>query len=150
MFVYRVSITKFAKELTGMGAFLFGGRWNKVDTACIYASETRALAALEFLVNTGEHLPDNISIATIKIPDEKHLVLPIKQLPREWSNTEAPESTKHLGNTLLEQAEHLVIKIPSVIISEEYNYIINPAHRDMKKVSVVDVSPFSFDTRLRK
>ena len=70
MIVYRISKTKNIKDLSGTGARIFGGRWNNKGVSIIYASESRALATLEYLVHVPLSLmPTDLSLAAIKIPD---------------------------------------------------------------------------------
>jgi RES domain-containing protein len=68
--VYRISKTQNIKDLSGTGARIFGGRWNNKGVPLIYASESRALATLEYLVHVPLSLiPNDLSLASIKIPD---------------------------------------------------------------------------------
>lgn len=151
MFIYRLSPAQYAKDLTGEGAGLFGGRWNNAGTRCVYSSESRALCVLEYTVNVpGAYLPDNLCIVTIEIPDNNHLILNPEQLPNDWRQTDVRLHTQAFGTRLLEKDEHFIIRVPSVVIPEEYNYIINPTHTGIKKVNIVNVAPFSFDTRLKR
>jgi RES domain-containing protein len=87
MHVYRISLTKFAEDITGTGAFLYGGRWNKSGTRCLYTSDSRPLAVLEYMVNAGQSgLGGQFSIAMFNIPDDNILKLNIKDLPRTWNS----------------------------------------------------------------
>lgn len=151
MLVYRLSLTMFAKEVTGEGARLNGGRWNKAGINCLYTAESRALSVLEYAVNvTISSIPKELSIVVLEIPDSGHLIVDNKVLPTNWNHHDVSDETQTLGTALLEKNENLVIRIPSVVIPQEYNYIINPLHPDMKKVKIVDVTAFSFDVRLKK
>src|SRR5450432_2160187 len=127
MIVYRLAPTKFANDLTGEGARLFGGRWNHSGITCLYASESRALAVLEYSVNTGvNYIPPALSIITIdtgSIPIEE---ISESALPPDWKATPAPSSTKNFGSSILKSLKAAVIKIPSAIISSELNYLLNP------------------------
>ena len=150
MFIYRIGKTRHAKDLTGEGARLFGGRWNHKLTACLYAAESRALALLEYTVNVGiEDIPRALSITTLDIPVDSIREVKISELPGDWSASPAPVSAKDFGTTLLQSAAHLVIKIPSAVIPAEFNYLINPAHKDISKVSIVEVKDFVYDLRLK-
>lgn len=71
MIVYRIGRTKYAEDLTGEGARLNGGRWNHRLTACLYTSESRALAVLEYTVNVNiDDIPRALSISTVEIPEK--------------------------------------------------------------------------------
>jgi RES domain-containing protein len=148
--VYRIGRSKHARDLTGEGARLYGGRWNKRLTACLYTSESRALAVLEYTVNVNiDDIPRALSITTLDIPLRSLREVTVGELPGDWRDAPAPTSAKEFGTALLQQAEYLVLKIPSAVIPAEYNYIINPAHMDSGKVVVVDVQDFVYDIRIK-
>ena len=151
MVVFRIGRTKHIKDLTGEGARLFGSRWNHKGIACIYTSESRALAVLEYTVNTNvEDIPRDLSIASIQVSDSKILTLSIGALPGNWKDSPAPAETKDFGSRLLRDGNYGVIKIPSAIIPMEYNYILNPLHADSKSFKIIDVSDFIYDLRIKK
>ncbi|MEX0995912.1 MAG: RES family NAD+ phosphorylase [Flavobacteriaceae bacterium] len=147
MLVYRIGKTQFIQDLEGVGAKLYGGRWNHIGTPCIYTSESRALAVLEYLVNvTIQHIPKQLSIATFKI-DEKQLETPLlKNLPEDWQSIPASYTTKNFGTEILQKGVP-GFKIPSVVIPDEYNYVLNPlvVGRFFK---LVEVKEFVYDVRL--
>lgn len=148
MLVYRVSKTQYAEDLKGAGAKLFGGRWNQVETACIYTSESRALAVLEYSVNVNiDFIPRALSICTFEIDDSKIKSFKINQLPGDWKDVPAPYSTKAFGSEKFEKGI-AVLKVPSTVIPEEYNYLINPAigNEHFKLISVKD---FIYDVRVK-
>src|ERR1700733_6050396 len=111
MIVYRIGRTKHANDLTGEGARLNGGRWNQRLTPCLYTSESRALAVLEYTVNVNiDDIPRALSITTLKIPDHPILDLKISDLPGDWSAAPAPGSTKIFGTALLQKKEYPIFK----------------------------------------
>src|SRR5690606_39175326 len=134
MLVFRVTHTKYAEDTQGMGAKLFGGRWNHRGISCLYASSNRALAILEYSANTPVDLiPRALSIVTYEI--EEHCIKSIaaSQLPGDWKTAPAPISTKSFGTELL-SAEEFIIKIPSCIVPQEYNFILPPALFSNEKI----------------
>lgn len=150
MIVYRIGKTKYANDLTGEGARLNGGRWNHKLCPCLYTSESRSLAVLEYTVNVNiDDIPRALSMATLDIPDKNILQLQIAQLPGDWRASPAPASTKDFGTELLKKAEYPIIRIPSAIIPDEYNYLLNPFHRESIKFSVVDIHDFIYDIRIK-
>lgn len=150
MIVYRVSKTKYANDLTGEGARLYGGRWNNKLIPCIYTSENRALALLEYTVNVNiDDIPRALSYVTIEIPDKSILELSAADLPRNWKNIPAPSSTKQFGTNLLNAAKSPILKIPSTVIPEEFNYILNPKHVDSKKFKILEIKDFIYDVRIK-
>ncbi len=151
MLVYRVGKTKYAVDLNGTGARLFGGRWNNKLKGCVYTSENRALAVLEYTVNVSiDDIPRALSITTIEIPIESLVILKEADLPGNWKQSPAPSSTKNLGSKLLQTGDELIIRVPSTIIPEEYNYLINPMHPNNKKIKIIDIKDFVYDVRIKK
>ena len=127
MIVYRLSKTKFAGDLTGEGARLNGGRWNHILTACLYTAESRALAVLEYTVNVNiDDIPRALSLVTLEIPDSSIDIYNEAQLPGDWKAAPAPASTRDFGTNWLKAAKNLVMKVPSTVVPEEWNVIINP------------------------
>jgi len=149
MIVFRIARTKHAHDLTGEGARLNGGRWNHKLTPCIYAPESRALTLLEYSVNVSiDDIPGSMSITTIEIPD--NILQPVvNALPRNWRDSPAPSTAKDFGTGLLTAATHPVIKLPSAIIPEEFNYILNPLHKDSKAFKIIAVSDFVYEMRIK-
>lgn len=150
MIVYRIGRTKYANDLTGEGARLNGGRWNHRLSPCLYTSESRSLAVLEYTVNVNiDDIPRALSMTTLDIPEKNILKLSIADLPGNWSTSPAPASTKDFGTQLLKKAEYAVIKIPSAVISDEFNYLLNPMHRESTKFSIVNIQDFIYDVRIK-
>lgn len=148
MLVFRVSRTQYAHDLNGTGAKLFGGRWNHIDTPCIYTSESRSLAVLEYSVNVNvDFIPRALSICIFEVEDSNILEVPIENLPGNWQETPAAYSTKEFGTKLFEKGSP-ILKLPSIVIPEEYNYIINPLV-DLNHYKLVDVKDFVYDLRIK-
>ncbi len=150
MWVYRIGRTRFAHDLTGEGARLHGGRWNKKLVPCIYTSESRALALLEYTANVSvDDIPRALSVSIFEIPEDTIFEIPLAKLPGDWSLSPTPASAKAFGSALLMAKEHLVIKIPSAIIPDEFNYLLNPAHPNQNKIEIIEVRDFIYDVRLK-
>lgn len=149
MEVYRIVRAKWANDLSGEGARLYGGRWNRKGTPCLYTSSSRSLAILEFSVNVSlDEMPRSLSLITIRIPDQFHEVA-IDELPGNWKDVPAPGAAREFGTRLLQEGSHLIIRLPSAVIPQEFNYIINPAHKDLKLCKVVAVEDFVYDIRIK-
>jgi RES domain-containing protein len=150
MIVYRIGKTKYAKDLTGEGARLNGGRWNHKFTACIYTSESKALSVLEYTVNVNiDDIPRALSITTFEIPKIGILELKEADLPGNWKEVPAPSSTRDFGSSLLKEVNYLVIKIPSSLIPDEFNYLLNPAHFESKDFKILDIRDFVYEVRIK-
>ncbi|MGJ7030825.1 RES family NAD+ phosphorylase [Niabella hirudinis] len=153
MNVYRIVKKKHLDEnLKGIGAGITGGRWNKKDTRCIYTAESRALATVEQLANTtrNNYLTTNLVLRTLFVPDDCIFRVPLEKLPVNWRDKPASIPSKAFGTALLESRAWLAYILPSAIIPEECNIIIDPVHPDMKKVIVIDEQEMEIDERLKE
>lgn len=149
MKVYRVSKTKYANDLSGEGSRLFGGRWNEKMAPCIYTSESRALAILEYSVNVHiDEIPRALSLITLEIWNEGVYEAEEAKLPGNWKSPSATFETKRFGTNLLKNSEISTIKIPSTVVPEEFNYILNPIHFK-GKIKIVEIRDFIYDIRLK-
>lgn len=151
MEVYHLGKTKFAEQMTGEGAKLHGGRWNLIGSACLYTSETKALCVLEYAANVQlEEMPDFLSITVYTLPDKSWKEFVLEDLPSCWQQIPIPQETKKWGSGHLQQAKYLALKVPSVIIPSEFNFILNPLHMDFKKIKIKEIHPFELDRRIKK
>lgn len=148
MKVYRLSKAQYAEDLNGTGAKLYGGRWNHKETPCIYTAESRALAILEYTVNVHiDFIPRALSICVFEIDEKQIKTLKLSELPGDWKAIPASLSTKNFGTELLSQ-NHSIIRVPSIIIPEEYNYILNPLAKK-PSFKLIEVKDFIFDLRIK-
>lgn len=149
MQIYRLCKTEFAKDLTGTGAKLYGGRWNKINTPCIYAASSRALAVLEFSVNVNELLiPDNLSMVTLEIEQKSVKEVLFRNLPKDWKQCPFSAATQDLGTYLLEKGAR-ILKVPSAVIEQEYNFILNPLAAP-PAFKLVEITDYPYDRRIKK
>jgi RES domain-containing protein len=147
---YRICDNKYSDDLSGQGAKIYGGRWNSKGTPVIYLSCSKALAVLELLVHTSFNLlPQNLILITVLVSgNHKIKEYQINELPGNWRTYPAPVHTQMLGDDWIKSKETLFLKIPSVIIPSEYNFLLNPIHKDIKKISIIKKEKFEFDKRL--
>lgn len=139
-----------AAPLAGEGARRFGGRWNHKGTRMVYAAGSQSLAILECLVHLelGEAPADFQAIA-IEVPEGlARRVLTPAQLPPDWRSIPGPESLKALGTLWARDAREAVLVVPSAIIPEEVNLLLNPEHPDFARLTARPPAPFAFDPRL--
>lgn len=154
--VFRLQKATFASPeniLSGYGAELFGGRWNTVGQAVVYTSATPELSLLETLVHIEELYLDEMPVyvlAVIEIPKDSILDVTLSDLPNNWNDIHITLDNQRFTHSWLESESHLAMAIPSVIVPMSLNYLINPNHPRMKEVKVVEITPFSFDSRLFK
>mgnify|MGYP001550316464 FL=1 len=151
MEVYRVSATKYAGDTEGEGARRFGGRWNLKGIPCIYTSASRSLALLEYSANVSlDIIPRALSIVCFEIPDRNIRKLSVAELPANWRSGTVPMATKNFGTGILLDGKTFAIKVPSVIIPEEFNYVINHLQYDPDGVRIKDVQDVPYDVRIKR
>jgi RES domain-containing protein len=149
MIVYRLSKSRYSADLTGKGAEKSGGRWNSKGVAMVYTSNSRALCTAEVAVHIPLGiLPADYELVTLEIPWDSVEEANIKDLPSDWRSFPHPDSTQKLGDSFVREGKFLVLKVPSVVVQGEYNFLINPKHKSAAKVRVVNREPFLFDKRL--
>ncbi|RYZ94836.1 MAG: RES domain-containing protein [Sphingobacteriaceae bacterium] len=149
MIAYRITNCDYANDLSGMGARLFGGRWNSEGKSMLYLASSRSLAVLEVLVHLPPlMIPDNYCAVEIDIPENNITAISAETLPPGWQDVSFTDATRKSGDTFIRHKEYLILRVPSAIVPAEYNYLVNPAHPDMEKVKVTKRQPFDFDKRL--
>jgi len=147
---WRIVEAKFrSKAFTGDGARLYGGRWNSKGVAVIYTAGSLALASIEIVVN----LPSPKILETfIRIPArfKPDLVerLSIAKLPRDWQSRPISPATRAIGDRWVQQQRSAVLMVPSVVVPEEFNYLLNPVHPDFEKIEIGRPVVYHFDPRL--
>jgi len=139
-----------AAAFTGEGALLYPGRWHHAGTIVVYCSESRALAALEQLVHVHRNrLPPNFVCFEVVIPDEVSITaVRVEALPVEWHRQPGPPELRELGTRWADAAESAVLEVPSAVVPEEHNFLLNPRHPDFVRLAIRDPEPFPFDERL--
>jgi RES domain-containing protein len=149
--VWRIC-QKIHQAFDGEGARLCGGRWNRPGAAMVYASATLSLAALESVVHLDpEEEPENLVAVSAEIPENLRIRrIAIGNLPQDWRQYPAPESLQEIGTAWIRSASTAVLAVPSAVIPQEWNYLLNPAHPDFKKIRLNKAKPFQFDPRLWK
>ena len=139
------------RAFDGEGARTAGGRWNKIGIPMIYTADSLALAALEIMVHLpGSELLKNIFLR-IPVRFDSRLVrsLNLIDLPDDWDLLPPPDSTQTIGTGWALKKKSVLYKVPSTIIREESNYLINPLHPDFKKLTIESAQKFAFDPRIK-
>jgi RES domain-containing protein len=149
--VYRVLRKAYARApLDGEGAYLYGGRWSSPGTRLAYTSEHQSLAMLEYFVHLdAADAPPDLVLVTARLPDD----LPAKRitvddLPSSWRRSPAPAELARIGDEFPAEAKHCVLIVPSALAPHEDNWLLNPHHRDFRRVVVHAVEPLSYDPRM--
>ncbi len=154
MLVYRITKSeKRSKDISGTGAFNFGGRWNNPGTYMLYTSENSSLAYLENLVHFNPYnIPPNLFISKLEINISNDLIyiLPDELYPKFWLEIEHVMN-KNLGDKWMSEMQYLAIKVRSAVNTAEFNYLLNPlfpGYTDFVKVLSSD--KLNLDLRLIK
>ena len=147
MIVYRLSLREYSEDLTGAGSKLYGGRWNFIGTPVIYTTENISLAVLEILVRADKtNIPPDYMLMRIEIPETLSITSIAKsKLKKDWKQD--VDNTQFIGTEFAKTNQAVVLKVPSAVVDEEHNFILNPAHPDIKKIKIKQVMPFKFDKR---
>jgi RES domain-containing protein len=151
MLVWRICRQAYAAEaLHGIGGLYVPGRWHRRGQLIVYTSGSAALAAMEVLVHTDPlTAPADLRLLTIEVPDEIDVeLLDPAALPAGWNGYPAPEELRRIGGAWLESQRSLALKVPSAVISRDWNLLFNPHHPEHPRISVVEEEPFRFDPRL--
>jgi RES domain-containing protein len=149
MIVYRITGRRQASDLSGIGAGLYGGRWNKKGTPVLYTGENKEIALLEAIVHMPVMLAPSLSILTIDIPDDSIAEIKLSELPLNWNSYPAPTILSEIGADWIKKGKAIALKVPSCIIFSSYNYVLNCSHPLYKNVKLLDLQNFHFDIRLR-
>lgn len=155
MIVYRIERKKYLQTtITGTGASMTSGfRWNSKNTKLVYTAESRALATLEVAVHLdlAEDLPRDRYYVEIDIPNNLVILeVKVEDLPAGWDSNPPSKITQAIGDDFVIQNNAAVLKVPSSIIPQEYNYLINPNHPDIRKIKVIKEIPMIFDSRFKE
>jgi RES domain-containing protein len=146
--VYRICQAKYPNN-DGEGAKLYGGRWNHKGTSMLYCAGTISLCALEVLANSAA-LPQNRVSISAEMPDDLVLMtlLPDK-LPSDWNAPVHSTSTQDTGTQWALSDGSVALIVPSAIVPDEDNVLINPLHPDFSRIKFSAPKPFIFDPRLK-
>lgn len=145
---YRIVKPAYAATaLTGEGARRYGGRWNPPGWRCVYTGGSRALAILELLVHLSPETRDlAFQLLELEMPDD--LIAPHRSAPTGWNRHPAGEESQSHGLEWLQKNRFPVFAVPSVIVPQEMNYLLNPASRGFEEIRVIGESRFQLDLRL--
>jgi RES domain-containing protein len=149
MLIYRIAIAKYADKLAASGR---AARWNPNDVEMIYTASSRSLACLENVVHRNQvGLNLAFRVMTIEVPDQLFISsIKLKDLPPDWQEYNQMAYTQSMGEKWIRERQSALLAVPSSIIEEEVNYLINPKHDDFKLIKLVKTAPFVFDQRIKQ
>jgi len=150
---WRIVKARHAGDVfSGEGARLAGGRWNHRGTTVVYASDSLALAALELFVHLGKARSAlSFVFFRIEIPDDVQVEsISVDGLSANWRDQPPPDATKNLGTRWFKAGKSAVLRVPSVLVPVESNYLLNPVHPEFLSIRIGAPEPFAFDPRMGK
>ncbi|MCF6361540.1 MAG: RES family NAD+ phosphorylase [Cyclobacteriaceae bacterium] len=147
MILHRITTKPYINDLSGTGAMLYGGRWNKKGIRMLYTSESLSLAVLEVIANLSSSKLKNLYCVELDLPDNLDIET-VKRLHKQWNLFPYTGDTVKIGSRFVKQGG-LCLKVPSAIVPTEHNYLLNPLHDDFYKIRVRDARPFLLDQRIK-
>lgn len=152
MEVFRITSEKYAKTLSTSGT---AARWNRQNEQVLYTASSRSLASLEVVVHQSGVTSSNVfRVMVLSLADDDRLITTIQlnQLPANWRSIQAYPALQKIGSDWYNSNQSLILKVPSAIITREYNYLINTNHPDfvITNVSLTRDEDFFWDERLFK
>lgn len=148
MKLWRIARAAFA-ELDGEGARLYGGRWNSEGLGVVYLSTSLALAALEYLVHVEVSMvPSDLISVELEVPDRvSRERVEVSALPEDWNTSSDHPICVDMGNAWVGQGQSCLLFVPSAVIPNSWNVLLNPLHPDGKYIQH-RIERFAFDRRL--
>lgn len=150
--VWRIAVEApayAANDVSGTGAKATGGRWNSKGTPVVYCATNIALATLETVhyLQTGG-LPYNRFLVRIDVPDAvwdaRQVLAP---LPGGWDAIPAGLASRSAGDAWIRSGTSALLLVPSVIVPDEYNVLVNPVHVDASTVTATAIRRWLYDPR---
>lgn len=149
--VYRIAKLRYQDQVfAGLGGLYANGRWTLRGRPVVYTSASISLAVLEYTANYKRRgwvpasilgrafIPVNVPINTVQLSG----------LPRRWADTDPPAALRKFGQDWLERGTSAVLKVPSAVVIEEWNYLLNPQHSDFKELVIGEFQRYLFDRRI--
>jgi RES domain-containing protein len=156
MQVFRICKREHGKTgeqaMSGEGGLHGSARWHTRGHRIVYTATSTPLATLEIAVNLKQLkvIPDYVALE-VDVPDDSIITLTASVLPAGWDALDCePVVSRAIGNRWLEGEVSLALQIPSVVIPDQYNVLINPRHPDFDQVTFTDPMPFPFDPRIKQ
>ena len=146
---YRIARARHCMDLSGKGAELYGGRWNPVGTPAVYAAASVSLAMLETLVHSSM-LPKGYFIMKLEVPFTDIKSISSDRLPAGWDDWADQAVAQSFGVDHLFKKRSFGLLIPSVVVPEESNLVLNPGHASIRSVVVSTLRSLCFDPRLKE
>lgn len=149
--LYRCARCRYIEDISGTGAFTYGGRWNSKGVRVLYTASNASLALLEVLVHIRP-LISNDDFCLLHLECDSDLVLKLDaiNLPINWYKNPFSAELAAVGDRFVREEKYLLLQLPSAILPVESNFLINPSHPHFKKIKVKTISKLDLDHRLLK
>jgi RES domain-containing protein len=150
MHLFRIARLTYLADLSGTGARMFGGRWNSEGTSMLYTSSSLSLALLETLAHSNlDSIPGEFGHIMLEVPDSaSQTLLPINDLPIDWRMFPAPIELQERGDRWIASGASLLLRVPSVILEVEFNWLVNPLHPEFSTIKMVRQDKLELDQRI--
>ncbi len=151
MILYRFAQPKYAtRELAfnGKGGLRYAGRWNNAGVLIVYTATTPSLALLEIFVHSRQLLTKSLSLFAADVPDD--LIETLSPVPKDWNLRPPSATSRDAGTKWLQSNRSVGLLVPSAIVPQEANCLLNPAHPDFSLEWVAGPFDFPLDSRLQK
>ena len=147
MLVFRITHKNYSKELYASG---IKGRWNSAGNKVIYFAESISLAFLENMVRRqGVGFNGDFKIMIVELPEEASIIsIPVIELEEGWRDFKDYSICQRVGNKWYYTGETLLLKVPSAVLPECFNYVANTNHPDYKKIKLLDTTELVPDKRI--
>lgn len=140
-----------ATAFTGGGAKTYGGRWNSPGTAVVYTAGSLSLAILETLVHLQVHeLMGAYVMFEISFDEAAVETVAPAALPKTWVKSPPPPAAQKIGDEWVSRGSSAILRLPSVVVPSESNYLLNPNHPDFAKITISAKQRITLDPRLIK
>jgi RES domain-containing protein len=136
-------------SLDGQGGRLYSARWHTAGTPIVYLAASPPGALIEVLVHleiTQATVPPACTLFRVSVPD--NLRIPALRLPKDeaWKTNET--LTRKLGNAWLRSQRSALARVPSAILPNTFNYLLNPLHPDARRIRIAGSLQAIYDPRL--
>lgn len=150
MIVWRIAKKRHALDRRGSGGLQEAGRWHQLGQPVVYGGLTVEIAALEKLANLGHFLPADLVLVAMTLPIDARLERHNRpdRLPKGWNAIPPGDASAQFGAEFLQSGRALGMIVPSAIVPEAFNIVINPGHPMFSWVKLKIQRPFTFDQRL--
>ena len=148
--VWRITNKRFTKTaFNGEGARLYGGRWNTPGIPLIYTAESKSLAVLEILVHLeSPDLLQKFVLFEVKVEEALLSEIDPASLPDNWREDPPPAAAQNIGDDWATSTRSAVLRVPSAIVTGEFNFLFNPRHPDFRRLQIGQPQPLLLDPRL--